>query len=48
MQMARYSSRDNEGYRAISDVLKAFVRQELAGQQVSRAVVVASAEDACT
>ncbi|TIA54017.1 hypothetical protein D6C77_07913 [Aureobasidium pullulans] len=46
MQMARYSSRDNEGYRAISDVLKAFVRQELAGQQVSRAVVVASAEDA--
>ncbi|KAG9514269.1 hypothetical protein KCU93_g9818, partial [Aureobasidium melanogenum] len=48
MQMARYSSRDDEGYRAISGVLKAFVRQELAGQQVSPAVVVASTEDACT
>ena len=37
MQMARYSSRDDQGYRAISGVLKAFVRQELGSQQIGRA-----------
>jgi hypothetical protein len=40
MQMARYSSRDDQGYRAISGVLKAFVQQELESQQISPAVVV--------
>jgi hypothetical protein len=34
MQMARYTSRDDQGYRAISGVLKAFVRQELERQQI--------------
>jgi hypothetical protein len=29
MQMARYSSKDDQGYRAISSVLKSFIRQEL-------------------
>lgn len=29
MQMTRYSSKDDQGYRAISSVLKRFVRQEL-------------------
>jgi hypothetical protein len=29
MQMARYSSKDDEGYRAISSILKSFIRQEL-------------------
>lgn len=38
--MARYSSRNDQGYRAISRVLKAFVQQELESQQISPAVVV--------
>ena len=29
MQMARYSSKDDQGYRAISNVLKSFIRKEL-------------------
>ena len=29
MQMARYYSKNDQGYRAISGVLKSFVRQEL-------------------
>jgi hypothetical protein len=29
MQMARYSSKDDQGYRAISGVLKNFIRKEL-------------------
>lgn len=33
MQMARYSSKEDEGYRAISGILKDFVRQELGSQQ---------------
>ena len=32
MQMARYCSKDEHGYRAISGVLKSFVRQELDGR----------------
>lgn len=48
MQMARYSRRDDQGYRAISGVLKAFVRQELEGQQVLSAVVVDAADNPCT
>ena len=48
MQMARYSSRDDQGYRAVSGVLKAFVRQELGSQQVPPAVVVDTADVACT
>jgi hypothetical protein len=40
MQMARYSSRDDQGYRAISGVLKACVQQELESQQIPPAVVV--------
>jgi hypothetical protein len=48
MQMARYSSRDDQGYRAISGVLKAFVRQELERQQIQRAVAVDVADATCT
>ena len=48
MQMARYSSSDNQGYRAISGVLKAFVRQELGRQQVPPAVAADTADVACT
>ncbi|KAI9692806.1 MAG: hypothetical protein M1820_009354 [Bogoriella megaspora] len=33
MQMARYYRREDEGYRAISSILKAFLRQELHFQQ---------------
>jgi hypothetical protein len=44
-QMARFSSRDDQGYRAISGVLKAFVQQELESQQIPRAAV---ADVACT
>jgi hypothetical protein len=40
MQMARYSSRDDQGYRAISGVLKACARQELESLQLPLAVVV--------
>src|SRR5579871_1872522 len=29
MQMTRYSSKDDQGYRAISGVLKSFMRQDL-------------------
>ena len=35
MQMARYCSKDEYGYRAISGVLKGFVRQELDGKGIS-------------
>ncbi len=48
MQMARYSSRDDQGYRAISGVLKAFVRQGLESQQIPPAAVVDVADAACT
>ena len=37
MQMARYCSKDKHGYRAISGVLKSFVRQELDGKGTSPA-----------
>jgi hypothetical protein len=37
MQMARYSSRDEQGYRAICSLLKNFVRQELGDQEASSA-----------
>jgi hypothetical protein len=40
MQMARYSSRDDQGYRAISGVLKVCVRQKLESLQIPPAVVV--------
>jgi hypothetical protein len=51
MQMARCSSRDDQGYRAISGVLKACVRQELDSQQRSPAVevdMVDAADAPCT
>jgi len=37
MQMARYCNKDEHGYRAISGVLKSFVRQELDGKGTSPA-----------
>jgi hypothetical protein len=37
MQMARYCSKDDQGYRAISGVLKSFVRQELDGAKLDGA-----------
>jgi hypothetical protein len=48
MQIARYSSRDDQGYRAISGVLKAFVRQELGRRQVPPAVAADTADVTCT
>jgi hypothetical protein len=45
MQMARYCSKDEHGYRAISGVLKSFVRQELDGKETSPA---RSADVSCT
>ncbi|KAH9865613.1 hypothetical protein J1614_009198 [Plenodomus biglobosus] len=39
MHMARYSSRDDQGYRVISVVLKACVRQELESLQIPPAIV---------
>lgn len=48
MQMARYSSRDDQGYRAIAGVLKAYVRKELEGQPTSPGVAVDVADAACT
>jgi hypothetical protein len=48
MQMARYNSRDDQGYRAISGVLEAFVRQELGSQQVLPTTVVDAADATCT
>ncbi|KAH0359360.1 hypothetical protein KCU65_g10007, partial [Aureobasidium melanogenum] len=44
MQMARYSSRNDQDYRAIAGVLKTFVRQELGNQQVTPSVVVDPAD----
>ena len=48
MQMARYSSRDDQGYRAISGILKAFVRKGLESQQTPSGVAVDVADAACT
>jgi hypothetical protein len=48
MQMARFSSRDDQGYRAISGVLSAFVRQKLEGEQIPPVVVVDAADASCT
>ncbi|KAF2195870.1 hypothetical protein K469DRAFT_20120 [Zopfia rhizophila CBS 207.26] len=45
MQMARYSSKDDEGYRAIYGVLKSFIQQELESQRISPAN---AAEVSCT
>jgi hypothetical protein len=47
MQMARYSSRDDQGYRAISGVLKAHVRQ-LERQQILPTAVVDATDATCT
>jgi len=33
MEMARFQSRDDEGYRANSSILRAFMRQELEDQR---------------
>ena len=48
MQMARYSSRDDQGYRAISGILKAFVRKGLENQQTPPGVAEDLADAACT
>ena len=48
MQMARYSSKDDQGYRAIAGILKAYVRNELESQQTPPGVAVDVAEAACT
>lgn len=37
MQMARYSSKDDQGYRAIFSVLKSFIRQELESRRTPSA-----------
>ena len=34
MQMTKYSSRDDSGYRAVSGVLKAFIERQLKAQKV--------------
>ncbi|KAJ4301286.1 hypothetical protein N0V90_003377 [Kalmusia sp. IMI 367209] len=46
MQMARYSSKDDQGYLDISGVLKAFIRQELESQQIPRTNVADVADAA--
>ena len=48
MQMASYSSRDDQGYRAIVGVLKACMRKELKTQQTPPGVDVDVADAACT
>jgi hypothetical protein len=35
MQMARYNSKDDQGYRAIYGVLKRFIQQELGNQRLA-------------
>ncbi|KAF1936591.1 hypothetical protein EJ02DRAFT_459401 [Clathrospora elynae] len=47
MQIARYSSKGDQGYRAISGVLKAFVRQELENQQIPPTSVADVADVKC-
>lgn len=44
-EMARYRSKEDEGYRAISGILKAFVRQELESQRLPAVHAVA---ESCT
>ena len=48
MQMARYSSRDDQGYRAIAGVLKAYLRKELERQHTPPGVAVDVADAAGT
>jgi hypothetical protein len=45
MQMARYTSKTDEGYRAVCGVLKAFVQQELENHQTPLTIV---ADAICT
>ena len=46
MQMARFSSKEDQGYRAISGVLAVFVRQKLETLQQPEPVAV-DADTAC-
>ena len=48
MRMAKYSSKDDEGYRAIAGVLKAYVGKELKGQQPPPGVAVNAVVATCT
>lgn len=51
MQMARCISRDDQVYRAVSGVLKAYVKQELKNQQtpsISEGAALGLADAACT
>ena len=42
MQMAKYRSKDDSGYRAISGVLKGFVRKELKQANITYTSIVAT------
>ena len=48
MRMAKYSSKDDEGYRAIIGVLKAYIRKELERQQTPPGVTVDVMDATCT
>ena len=48
MRMAKYSSKDDEGYRAIAGVLKAYIGKELISQQTPPGVAVGVVDATCT
>jgi hypothetical protein len=48
MQMVRYNSKDDQGYRAILGILNGFIRQGLESQHILPAQVVNVPDVACT
>ena len=48
MRMAKYSSKDDEGYRAIAGVLKAYIGKELNSQQTPPGVATNAVDATCT
>ena len=48
MQMVRYSSRDDQGYRAVVGILKEYVRKELERQETLPSVAMDVADAAGT
>ena len=48
MRMTKYSSKDDEGYRAIAGVLKAYIGKELESQQAPPGVAVNVVDATCT
>ena len=48
MRMAKYSSKDDEGYRAIAGVLKAYIGKDLKSQQTPPDVAADVVDATCT